>query len=273
MLFRSLVLEIAKNDSAFYLQLNKEVVPTLLFLNQAGVPIKQIIYFASHPVIRDYMNEIRKARTAVSQALGTAPESNRNFFQAHARKMLMEKYGLIADSVKEANENPNTIYLGKGRNPKSKEAHRNMYKRMMSLARTEDNKDSQIAEQAFNEDNLLEKIKNYDPENPSYNLSPEDQLVLLHWFHIEDFSKSVRDVKMRLNFDTNRNKSAFMFSNKKALIDSFAENGVFPYHIVESIIDNSSISSLYLKDKETGNLLIEDLLQPLLPLKIGRAHV
>lgn len=262
----NLLLEIAKNDSAYYLQLNKEIIPTLLFLNQAGVPIKQLVYFAAHPIIRDYMNEIRKARTPVSDVIGTTAQGDRNFFVSTARTRIMEKYNMVADSEKEMELDPYTIYLGPYRNAKGKHAHKNMYQAMMKLARNNDGTLTDTAQKAFDQNNLLADIKEYDQKTQKTVLSPEEQLILLHWFHIEDFSKPIRDIKLRLNFDTSRTKSAFMSANKKAMIEALAVDERIPYSVVTQLLENSPISSLYLVEKG-GNPFVMDLLTPLLPLR------
>jgi hypothetical protein len=261
----NLLLEIAKNDSAYYLQLNKEAIPTILFLNQAGVPIKQLAYFVSHPVIREYMSEIRKARTPVSDLIGTTAQGDRNYFVSAARKRIMEKYDMISYDKDE--ESDYRIYMGFHGNPKGKEAHKNMYGQLMSLARNADGTKSDLAKKTFDADNLFNDIKTHNPNETKGTLSPEEQLILLHWFHIEDFAKTVVNIKTRLNFDTSRTKSAFMSANKKAMIESIASDQRMPYKVVQDILEKSAISSLYLVDKNTGNPFVMDLLVPLLPLR------
>ncbi len=240
----NLLLEIAKNDSAYYLQLNKEVIPTLLFLNQAGVPVDTLEYLVSQSIIREYMDEVRQAKSPISGPLGKSPEKWQ-FFQLQARAEMIRKYFPEMEfpftiENKETGEST-TIY-----NTRTKKAIPEIYKRTNQL--TQDNPD------AFSKERLKENLSNKE-------FSDKDKAVLLHWFEIEDMAKAIRDVKMRLNFDTKKTGSAFMAMNKNILINLLEQDQRIPNSITEGILNESPIASLKAQD------FMIDFLKPLFPTR------
>jgi len=52
--------DVAKDSWIFDIQGNKQLGPSLLFLVQAGVPVKEAIYFLSNPLIQEYVNHSKK---------------------------------------------------------------------------------------------------------------------------------------------------------------------------------------------------------------------
>lgn len=236
----NLLLEIAKNDSAYYLQLNKEVIPTLLFLNQAGVPIDTLEYLVSQPIIRDYMNEVRLAKSPIADPLGKAP-SKWQFFQLQARAEMIKKYFPEMEFPFVNKETGEIIY-----NTRTMKAIQEIYNRSRQLFK--DNPDS------FDRDRLKNNLTNK-------NFSDKDKAVLLHWFEIEDMAKAIRDVKMRLNFDTKKTGSAFLAMNKNILIDLLEQDQRIPNSIVEGILNESPIASLKAQD------FMIDFLKPLFPTR------
>ncbi len=240
----NLLLEIAKNDSAYYLQLNREIIPTLLFLNQAGVPIDTLEYLVSQPIIREYMNQIRLARSPIAEPLGKAPDK-RNFFQNKARGVMLaglrpsedevipNKYGFAMD-----------LYMD---NPRTMEGIKSVYKLGQDLART--NPD------AFDRNRLRDNLS-------SKEFTAKDRAVLLHWFEIEDMAKSVRDIKININPDTKKSPSMFAAMTKLMKIRLMDPKEILPDLIVEGLSTDSPISSF----SEIGAFMI-DFLKPLFSLR------
>jgi len=62
--------DVAKDAWIFDIQGNKEVIPSLLFLIQAGVPIDQAVYFVSQPIIKDFLGKQRLLKSKFAVPIG-----------------------------------------------------------------------------------------------------------------------------------------------------------------------------------------------------------
>jgi exodeoxyribonuclease-5 len=62
--------DVAKDAWIFDIQGNKEVIPSLLFMIQAGVPIDQAVYFVSQPIIKDFLSKQRLLKSKFAVPIG-----------------------------------------------------------------------------------------------------------------------------------------------------------------------------------------------------------
>jgi exodeoxyribonuclease-5 len=62
--------DVAKDAWIFDIQGNKEVIPSLLFMIQAGVPIDQAVYFVSQPIIKDFLGKQRLLKSKFAVPIG-----------------------------------------------------------------------------------------------------------------------------------------------------------------------------------------------------------
>lgn len=67
--------DVEKDAWIFFIQGNYEVAPTLLYLVKAGVPVKEAIYFVSNPLVREYVDEQRLAKSTFADVLNKKPDS------------------------------------------------------------------------------------------------------------------------------------------------------------------------------------------------------
>ena len=65
--------DVEKDAWVFFIQGNYEVAPQLLYLTKAGVPIEEAVYFVSNPLVREYVDEQRIARSTFAEVLGKKP--------------------------------------------------------------------------------------------------------------------------------------------------------------------------------------------------------
>jgi hypothetical protein len=211
--------DIAKDTWIFNLQGNKEVTPTLLFLVQAGVPFEQAVYFVSQPLIRDYVNEQRLAKSTFGDPLGTAP-SNPNFYKIQAIRNILVKhdFGLTSNDLRG--------------NPIKSQAVYDLTKRL-----AEENPD------AFKSETMLKNI-----EQPSVEITDEQKAVFLHYLEIEEMAKSIRDIKLRMNFDTKKSSTLFDAQNRQLQVEILRADGRIPSKIVDDILENSPMGSFNIQD-------------------------
>lgn len=62
--------DVAKDAWIFDIQGNKEVIPSLLFMIQAGVPVDQAVYFVSQPIIKDFLGKQRLLKSKFAVPIG-----------------------------------------------------------------------------------------------------------------------------------------------------------------------------------------------------------
>ena len=215
--------DIAKDPWIFDIQGNNMVAPSLLFMVQAGVPIKQAAYFASQPIIRQYINEVKKAKSAYAGPLGIEL-ANPNYFRTEARKKLLTQFPQMEQFVEETDQG-SKYFTNKG-----------MADAMENLAKPF--KDEIFNQQYFS-DHLQDEIS-FD--------SNEQLALLLHFMDIENMSKVITAVKSTTNFDTNVSNSLFQTNLKDFQADQLREDNRLGKDVVSRILDESSISSFGIAD-------------------------
>lgn len=219
--------DIAKDAWIFNIQGNKEIAPSLLFMIQAGVPFKEAVYLVSQPLVREYVKQQKLAKSTFAEQLGKAA-SNPMFFRTKAREaiLLNPRYG-FDELVGSINE--------RGFDQK-------LYNYTVEL--TSRNKE------AFQEDNLKKVIKQYSDNtkaNELHETTEAERATFLHFLEIEGMSKAVRDVKMRMNFDTSKSATLFDAQNRQLMVDELRSDGRIPESIVSNILEDSPIGSFYIQ--------------------------
>jgi hypothetical protein len=216
--------DIAKDAWIFNIQGNKEVAPSLLFMIQAGVPVKDAVYFASSPMVRDYVREQRLAKSTFADPLGKAPE-NPLFFRNKAREevLLNPKYGYELTS--------------------SEVRGRVLGSTIKRLA-------EDTVNTPFERAKLLSAIKAHSAATKAgeqYEYTEADRQAFIHFIEIEDMSKAVRDIKLKMNFDTSKSGTLFEAQNRILMKEGLKQDDRIPSTIVDDILTNSPIGSFYIQ--------------------------
>ena len=222
--------DIAKDTWIFNLQGNKEVTPVLMFLLQAGVPVKSAIYFASMPLVRQYVKEQRAAKGTFAAPLGKAPE-NPNFFRGKAREEIFTnpKYGFNFKPSEVGAALAGTI------NKKAVEA-------VSADVLNEDG--------YFDEKNMRKGIKNYADtlkKGDVYKYTDEDKAAFLHFIEAENMAMPIRDIKLKMNFDTSKSGTLFEAQNRILMKESLKYDARIPVEMVDKILTDSPIGSFYIQ--------------------------
>ena len=226
--------DIAKDAWIFNLQGNKEIAPTLLFMVQSGVPIKQAVYMVSHPLIRQYVKQQKLAQSTFAGPLGTSP-GNPNFAKIQARKAILGKFiGFPSDMLQAKNATFQPF----------------LYNETLRLTGQ--------AEDFFSADkveaNLLDRVDAVDRHtgDKPFEYTDEDKAVFLHFLELEDMAKAVRDVKLNTNVDTNRATTLFEAENKMLALDVLKKNPIIPVEMIQKIQEGSPIQSFFVQDFQVG---------------------
>jgi hypothetical protein len=210
--------DIAKDPWIFDIQGNNFVAPALLLMVQAGVPIRQAAYFVSQPIIRQYINEVKKAKSAYAGPLGIEL-SNPNFFRSEARRKVLMNFSQMMPYTDTNKEGEVMLYTKSVKNAATDIAG--------SLK-------DQIFNQQYFEDHLQDEL---DFE------STEQLGLLLHFLDIEDMSKVITAVKRTTNLDTQVAASLFETNLRQYQADQLREDERLGDDVINKILDDSSISS------------------------------
>ena len=217
--------DIAKDAWIFNIQGNKEISPTLLFMVQAGVPVEQAIYMVSHPLIRQYVEEQKLAKSTFAKPLGKG-DKNPMFFRNAARKEMYKKiFG--ADTAKT---------LGGKAEVRDTEL-KNITDNLYNNPEVQDFFDPTKVKQ-----NLLDKIDN---KSDTYDAS--DRAIFMHFLELEEMAKVTTKVKMNTNFDTSRSNTLFEAQRKTELLKDLRQEQMIPEEVIDAILDESPIGSFYIQ--------------------------
>jgi hypothetical protein len=216
--------DIAADPWIFNIQGNKEVGPTLLFLIQAGVPIKEAIYFVSNPIIREYVKQQKLYKSPLARAFGKEI-SNPSFAKNNAIREILtdERFGFnISD------------FDLQGRKFNSK---------INELI-------TQTAEGANFDSNDL-KTKAKSTINRAFD--SVDREIFIHFLQLEKITGSVRDIKMRTNVDTTKDASLFAAVDRIDMLTALEADPIIPRGTAAKLKGenndgyNSPISSFFIQ--------------------------
>jgi hypothetical protein len=209
--------DVAKEPWIFYVRGDEKLGPILLFLVQAGVPIRHAVNLISQPVIVEYMETISKLQSQFSEAMGNKDEDNtitRDRAILKAKEIMMSKLG----------------YEIKGTDPN---------KKIQNLTQTIAEESTYVLPKVLNKDkqfdindleaqnkHVYDKYKMFDPKtgqpikgNKQVDYSDPfindyQKSVFLHFLQIVDMESSLKDVKLRTNVDTAKSGNLYEAENK-----------------------------------------------------------
>lgn len=229
--------DVAKDAWIFNLQGNKEVGPTLLFLIQAGVPFETAAYFVSQPIIKDYIEQQRRAKSAYGRPLGMSPEQANMFRnQAKAKMIIDPKYGFMSDQIltKEIKMNADLI--------------QKLYKQKNEIFRVAEEYIPRVmADQdngIFNLDKLKEVVK-----SKSKNFDEMQRAAFFHFLQVEAMASASTEFKMATNVDTTKTGTLFSTIDKLIKISKLEDNYRMPgKEMLKKLKESSPISSFFVQD-------------------------
>lgn len=227
--------DVEKDDWVSYIQGNQEVAPTLLFLVQAGVPIKDAIYFVSQPLIRKYVTEQRLYKSKFADVLGKIADNPRATRIA-ARNSILGNVGYnfqIGDKLSDKNIYDATLNETKG-----------------------------ITN--FTQEQLLDNLKHYSAStNRGQQFKPGDldRQTFLHYLELENMVGYLQQLKLATNVDTNTATTLFDMRAKVGEIEKNESGNLFPAAMVEAIKKDSAIGPYFMQE------FASDIFSRLFPLR------
>lgn len=213
--------DVAKDDWIFFVGLVKEVSSVALFMNHAGVPLNEIVAFVKNPIIKDY---IKQKINSKSLFYKNATKDTIKNPTDYIRRTLFKKLGVP------------TNYVDK-----------NLDVRELSIKKI-----TKKVLEGFKGTNILDNDQKEITENK------KQAQILAHFIELEELSSNLTELMGSLNADTNKAKSIYFAEETFRKLRSVKLKNLFPLDKINSIENNSSISS-FVNIKDGVKRIITDL--------------
>lgn len=219
------LVDIEKDAWIANLQGNNELMPILLFLLKSGVPIKEAAWFVSQPLVLDYVDQQRIAKSTFADPLGKVPRDNdgriqRTWFRYAAKKAILTR---LADHplFEEAPE-----FFG----------NKSLYKFTVGVT------DKVFGQNKIAQSTIENIVKNADRTS--------DQAVasFLHFLEIEEMMKGISDLKFKTNFDTKKSPNLYDALKRVSEVKALTESTRIPTELVNKMLDDSILGSFFIQD-------------------------
>lgn len=205
--------DVEKDAWIFFIQGNYEVAPQLLYLVKAGVPVEEAIYFVSNPLVREYVEEQRLAKSTFAPLLGTQPDS-----PAYTRRQASSK--VIARYFKDK-------LSGKSKNAERHKIGEDMIEDLFKGRR---DKNFTLSE--------MESVINKNDKT-----SNVARAMFLHYLSLEAQVGGLTAVKLTSNPDTSTKSTISDVEQTEADLD--AQKTGDHAELLESFMNDSVISSFF----------------------------
>jgi hypothetical protein len=218
-------LDVAKDPWIFYVMGTPELTPALLYLVSAGTPFEEAVYFLAQPVIRKYIEDVKKLDSPISKLDETFKDPYEFTIQARM--------------------------LGLGREANG----HTLWERQMSLINLELQR---TENQLFTKDYLQSKLD--DSLTGPLEYSREDQAILAHFFEINDGAKAIARVQQSFNFDTKTSSTLFETFKRGQKRDILIEDvefevnysKMFPKEKLKSLYEDTILGKFDITDVQTN---------------------
>lgn len=228
-----------KDPWVAFIQGNKETIPQLIMLLEAGVDVKEAIYFVSQPAIRDYI-KAQKNQMGIFTRF-TKPGNNPKFAKRTARIEMIDKYFPFVFS-KDLGILPAQLALYKKMTKLKEELYGNENISLEDL-------DKMIYTGAdiakINSYNAHEDIEGTPEQKEELK---KQQLMLLHYLFLEDLNQGYSSLKHATNVDTTKSASFFDAFLKAESLEELRKSGLVPKEVLDFFTNNSVISSFFQQD-------------------------
>ena len=208
--------DVEKDAWIFFIQGNYEVAPTLIYLIKAGVPVKEAIYFVSNPLVREYVDEQRLAKSTFADVFGKKPKSP-----------VLAKYQASSEVIRK-------YFTNKELSPDSKNDDR-----YLAGQKFLDKFFKGRKQKNFTESEMLALIESND------KTSEIAKTMFLHYLELEQQIAGYTALKMASNPDTSTKSTLSDVEQTEANIENLFFDSRVPTDIVEAMMDDSILKSFF----------------------------
>lgn len=207
--------DVEKDAWIGFIQGNYEVAPTLLYLIKAGVPVKEAIYFVSNPIVREYVNEQRLAKSTYAEVLDKKPKS-----------IGLAKYKAASEVIKKYFKKEDLSGFS---------SNTERYKKGVEML----DKFFDRKQKSFTEQEMKDLIVN---DNKDSDMA---KAMFLHYLELEQQIGGYTALKMSSNPDTSTKSTLSDVEQTEANLESLAYDTRIPSEILDRIMNDSVISSFF----------------------------
>jgi hypothetical protein len=208
--------DVEKDAWIGFIQGNYEVAPTLLYLIKAGVPVKEAIYFVSNPLVREYVDEQRLAKSTYAEVLDKKPKS-----------IGLAKYKGASEVIKKYFEKEDLSGFS---------TNTERYKKGVEML---DKFFKSRKQKSFTEQEMKDLIVN---DNKDSDMA---KAMFLHYLELEQQIGGYTALKMSSNPDTSTKSTLSDVEQTEANLESLAYDSRIPSEILDRIMNDSVISSFF----------------------------
>ena len=238
--------DVEKDAWIFFIQGNYEVAPVLLYLIKAGVPAQEAIYFVSQPLVREYVNEQRLAKSTYADAIGKLPKDN---------------YGNAMPQFAKAQASRNVITKYFGKNIKQNQRYLTGGNLANDIFADRDSKE-------FNQDEMYSLIKDYaagdKKEKVDIGGSELSKAMFLHYLELDQQMEGVKKLKFSSNPDTKLRTSLGSVEEAEAKLGDLENESKLDQELLQKMLYDSVTSSFF-----NGDMALA-LSRPLFPLAYNK---
>jgi hypothetical protein len=234
--------DVEKDAWIFFIQGNYEVAPILLYLIKAGVPVQEAIYFVSQPLVREYVKELRLAKSTYADTIGKRPKDfdgrpDPKFTKPQAAKVIFNKYF------------------------KNNITSKNRYKAATAAA---DEVFGDNETKVFNEKDMYSLITDFSnaskEEKIEIGSSPLSKAMFLHFLELEQQMDGIKKLKFASNPDTKLRTSLGSVEEAESNLENLEVESKLDQDLLKKMLTDSVTSSFF-----NGDLMLA-LSRPLFPL-------
>ena len=211
--------DVEKDAWIFFIQGNYEVAPTLLYMVKAGVPVKEAIYFVSNPLVLEYVQEQRLAKSTYAEVLGKKPESPG-----------LAKYVAASEIIAK--------YFSKTELEKNSKNEKRYAKGQQLLEKYFEGKSKKY----FTESEMFDLIEDEDFKK---NKLDQAKAMFLHYLELEQQIGGYTALKMSSNPDTSTKATLSDVEQTEANLEQLFYDSRIPLEIVEAMQNNSILKSFF----------------------------
>jgi hypothetical protein len=208
--------DVEKDAWIFFIQGNYEVAPTLLYLVKAGVPVKEAIYFVSNPLVREYVDEQRLAKSTFAEVLDKKPDNP-----------ALAKFKAASEVIKK--HFTKTELAGNSKNDARYEKGQELLDEFFKNKK----------EKNFTEAEMLGLIKSNDKD------SDIAKAMFLHYLELEQQIGGYTALKMSSNPDTSTKSTISDVEQTEANIENLFFDSRVPLEIVNAMMKDSILKSFF----------------------------
>jgi hypothetical protein len=286
--------DVEKNPWIFFIQGNMEVATTLFYLFKAGVPVRDAIFFVSNPLVRDYVNNQKRLKSAYGEFTGDAPKSP-NFVKYNSAVLTLSNIipDMIENGLKDYNGEMFITTQSRYEKPQVQRITTEVFKEELrkgnipvdDIMTLEKVKGSPLTKILYTKPQITGKtyfktVTNYVNKpnvlkNGTFSLADMEKLVkepgqessnlavsmFLHFLEIEKQLKGLGALKRSSKPDTQTFKSPQEILYRDVNIDLLTENSKVDSNLMTLLQTDSVLSSLF--DKS----IIMSMLNPLFKLR------